>query len=188
MEIAINSRINPAVETGRALSCNSMSPSTDDVATKESRRGTPRLYNATKHFPVSILLLFKYNFEYQTAITVCEKKSLRGDELTQAAIAHGLLPDGQKLPSGVAENVELPEFPNEIIKGVYEALRYNRKLKYAQLQDNLGIAESTVQRAIGWLKDNGYINNDRPKVRGVWQLNDEKPSRLTENIVASAQK
>ena len=41
---------------------------------------------------------------------------------------------------------------------------------YPKLEENLGVAESTIQRAIGWLKENGYINSERSKVKGVWQI------------------
>ena len=57
-----------------------------------------------------------------------------------------------------------------IIKQVYESICLNPKVKYSQLEDNLGVGESTVQRAIGWLKENGYINSEHPKIKGVWQI------------------
>lgn len=46
----------------------------------------------------------------------------------------------------------------------------NKKIKYAQLQDNLGILEATVVRCINWLKDNGYISKEHAKIKGEWQL------------------
>ena len=55
-------------------------------------------------------------------------------------------------------------------QNVYQAIKMNRKAKYSQLEDNLGVSESTIQRAISWLKENGYINPERSKVKGEWQL------------------
>ena len=46
----------------------------------------------------------------------------------------------------------------------------NPKIKYSQLEENLGIGESSIHRAIGWLKENGYINSERSKNKGVWQI------------------
>lgn len=62
------------------------------------------------------------------------------------------------------------EFPNLLVKNVYQVLKLNRKVKYSQLEDNLGVSESTIQRAITWLKENGYINPERSKINGEWQL------------------
>ena len=84
--------------------------------------------------------------------------------------------DNQK-PSNVMENesktvteTEKPSFPNLMVQNVYQAIKMNRKAKYSQLEDNLGVSESTILRAIGWLKENGYINPVRSKVKGEWQL------------------
>lgn len=84
--------------------------------------------------------------------------------------------DNQK-PSNVTENesktvteTERPSFPNLMVQNVYEAIKMNRKAKYSQLEDNLGVSESTILRAISWLKENGYINPERSKVKGEWQL------------------
>ena len=63
-----------------------------------------------------------------------------------------------------------PSFQTTLIKNVYEAICMNTKIKYSQLEENLGVAESTIRRAIGWLKENGYINAERSKVKGVWQI------------------
>ena len=80
-------------------------------------------------------------------------------------------------PSNVTENesktateTEKPSFPNLMVQNVYQAIKMNRKAKYSQLEDNLGVSESTILRAISWLKDNGYINSQRSKVKGEWQL------------------
>ena len=62
-------------------------------------------------------------------------------------------------PSNVTENeskagteTEKPSFPNLMVQNVYQAIKMNRKSKYSQLEDNLGVSESTILRAIGWLK------------------------------------
>ena len=84
--------------------------------------------------------------------------------------------DSQK-PSSMTENEsktviseKKPSFQTTLIKNVYEAICLNPKIKYSQLEENLGVAESTIQRAIGWLKENGYINSERFKIKGVWQI------------------
>ena len=51
-----------------------------------------------------------------------------------------------------------PDFPTLLIKNVYELLKMNRKIKYSQMEDNLGVTERTIARAIDWPKENGYIN------------------------------
>ena len=62
------------------------------------------------------------------------------------------------------------DFPNLLVKNVYQVIKINRKVKYSQLEDNLGVSESTILRAITWLKENGYINPERSKIKGEWQL------------------
>jgi len=69
-------------------------------------------------------------------------------------------------PSFLTEN----EFLSMIVKNVYEALKINRKAKYSWLQDNLGVSESTILRAINDLKELGYINPEHSKIKGEWQL------------------
>lgn len=63
-----------------------------------------------------------------------------------------------------------PSFPTMLYKNVYEAICLNPKIKYAQLADNLGVGETSIYRAVNWLKENGYINAERSKVKGVWQI------------------
>ena len=65
---------------------------------------------------------------------------------------------------------KLDDFPSPMVKNVYEALKMNRKAKYSWLQDNLGISESTLVRAINDLKRLGYIDSEHSKVNGEWQL------------------
>ena len=65
--------------------------------------------------------------------------------------------------------------PFSIIMVVYFSitiytLKLNRKAKYSWLQDNLGVSESTILRAINDLKELGYINPEHSKIKGEWQL------------------
>lgn len=66
--------------------------------------------------------------------------------------------------------MKVPEFPAPIVEAVYKALQLNRKAKYSWLQDNLGVSEATIKRAISDLKELGYINKEHSKVKGEWQL------------------
>ena len=71
---------------------------------------------------------------------------------------------------GKRSKFKIPEFPSKIVEDVYKALKLNRKAKYSWLQDNLGVSESTILRAINDLKKLGYINPEHSKVNGEWQL------------------
>ena len=120
-----------------------------------------------------------------------EKISPRGERLKAEAIRNGWMKENAQKPSEMTENevtnnqkpsnvtenesktateTEKPSFPNLMVQNVYQAIKMNRKAKYSQLEDNLGVSESTILRAISWLKDNGYINSQRSKVKGEWQL------------------
>lgn len=135
-----------------------------------------------------------YDFSYQTAVMVTEMKSLRGERAMEEAVTNGFLMEkGQgedqkqpnlfvsdEKPSNLTENdegkVQKPSFltenelPSMIVKNVYEAIKMNRKAKYSWLQDNLGVSESTILRAINDLKELGYINPEHSKIKGEWQL------------------
>lgn len=135
-----------------------------------------------------------YDFGYQTAVLVRENKSPLGERMVAAAITNGfLMENGGKLldltnsesndtqkPSNLTENdkekTQKPSnlteniFPTMIVKNVYEAIKLNRKAKYSWLQDNLGVSESTIQRAIDDLKKLGYISSEHSKIKGEWQL------------------
>lgn len=67
-------------------------------------------------------------------------------------------------------NTQKCAFPTITIKNVYDLICQNRTVKYVQIEENLGIDDNTVQRSIAWLKENGYINKEHSKVKGVWQL------------------
>ena len=60
--------------------------------------------------------------------------------------------------------------PETYREKTYELLKQNPKIKYSQMEDNLGVDESSIWRSISWLKENGYINPEHSKVKGVWQL------------------
>ena len=44
--------------------------------------------------------------------------------------------------------MNVPKFPAPIVEEVYKAIKLNRKAKYSWLQDNLGVSEATIKRAI----------------------------------------
>lgn len=120
----------------------------------------------------------EFDLDLITAFLVKESISPRGMEAKQNAIAQGyLVEENQQKPSQVEENEsktsindKKPPISIASYKNVYEAIKLNRKIKYSELEDNLGIGETTIFRAIAWLKENGYINPDRSKIKGEWQL------------------
>lgn len=124
-----------------------------------------------------------------TAFLVKENLSLKGIEAKKNAIEQGYMVeenggkpsqiniDGLQKQPKIAENDEKTAtnggnapFPIMSFKNVYDAIKLNRKIKYSQLEDNLGLGETTIRRAIAWLKENGYINPVKSKVKGEWQL------------------
>jgi len=123
-----------------------------------------------------------YDFSYQTAVMVTEMKSIRGEQALKEAVTQGFVTEdgekngqknGQKNGHGNGQKpsgLKVPEFPAPIVEAVYKALQLNRKAKYSWLQDNLGVSEATIKRAISDLKELGYINKEHSKVKGEWQL------------------
>ena len=65
---------------------------------------------------------------------------------------------------------KVSKFPTPIVEEVYKAIKLNRKAKYSWLQDNLGVSETTIKRAISDLKELGFINKEHSKIKGEWQL------------------
>ena len=142
----------------------------------------------------------EYDFSYQTAVMVKEMKSPRGERALQEAIAEGFVTEnGEKRseltisddknghenghwddqkpskkpsrkPSKRPSRMKVSKFPAPIVEEVYKAIKLNRKAKYSWLQDNLGVSESTILRAINDLKELGYINKEHSKIKGEWQL------------------
>ena len=88
--------------------------------------------------------------------------------------------EGGEKPSNMTENDEgksqkrseltISDFPTMLTWNVYNAIKQNRKAKYSWLQDNLGVSESSIIRAINDLKELGYINKEHSKIKGEWQL------------------
>ena len=124
----------------------------------------------------------EFDLSLITAFLVTERISSVGKELEQKAIEQGFLvvkePDIEyQKPSKMEENeysshrdeLKIP-YPTILYKNVYEMICLNPKIKYAQLADNLGVGETSIYRAINWLKENGYINAERSKIKGVWQI------------------
>ena len=125
-----------------------------------------------------------YDFAYQAAVLVTERKSPRGERMVKEAIANGfLLENGQK-PSQKRSDMTISEengsqkgsrltisdFPTMLTWNVYGAIKINRKANYSWLADNLGVSEATIKRAISDLKELGYINKEHSKIKGEWQL------------------
>ncbi len=125
-----------------------------------------------------------YDFSYQNAVMVIEKKSPRADRLIKEAVANGLLIEDSEKRSNLTivdnnnghENGQRPsdltisDFPSILVWNLYQAIKQNRKAKYSWLQDNLGVSEASIKRAIGCLKELGYINKEHSKIKGEWQL------------------
>ena len=63
-------------------------------------------------------------------------------------------------------------FPSLLHKNVYDALIKDPRAKYEQLEGTLGVSESSIQRSIKWMKQNGYIDSSHSKIKGVWQIID----------------
>ena len=136
----------------------------------------------------------EYDFSYQTAVMVKEMKSPRGERALHEAIAQGFVTASGEKPSTMTENKEgksqkpsnvtenndgdsqkrseltISDFPTMLTWNVYHAIKQNRKAKYSWLQDNLGVSESSIIRAINDLKELGYINKEHSKIKGEWQL------------------
>lgn len=134
----------------------------------------------------------EFDLDLVTAFLVKEHISPKGMEARQYAIEQGfLMAENEGKQPVIAENMkenggkssEMAEnetksasnggkvpIPIQSFKNVYEAIKFNRKIKYSQLEDNLGIGETTIRRAIAWLKENGYINTEHSKIKGEWQL------------------
>lgn len=117
-----------------------------------------------------------------------EYKSPRGERVLMEAITQGFVTEKgenktdlftpldeighevDKKPSEKPSEMKVSKFPAPIVEEVYNAIKLNRKAKYSWLQDNLGVSESTILRAIKDLKELGYINKEHSKIKGEWQL------------------
>lgn len=134
----------------------------------------------------------RYDFSYQTAVMVTEYKSPRGERVLMEAITQGFVTEKGENRTGLTmikdekahevgkkpskksskkpSKMKVSKFPAPIVEEVYNAIKLNRKAKYSWLQDNLGVSESTILRAIKDLKELGYINKEHSKIKGEWQL------------------
>lgn len=133
----------------------------------------------------------EFDLDLVTAFLVKEKISPRGMEAKRYAIEQGYLVEGNEKKTDIeAEKLtsktdieagkltsetdiagqDRPAFPTQVIKNVYNLIKMNPKVKYSQMEDNLGVTERTIARAVDWLKENGYINPEHSKVKGEWQL------------------
>lgn len=121
-----------------------------------------------------------YDFSYQTAVMVTENKSPRAERMMKDAIANGLLMENGEKRSDLtiskdkngheSSHLTISDFPTMLTWNVYQAIKQNRKAKYSWIQDNLGVSEATIKRAINDLKELGYINKEHSKIKGEWQL------------------
>lgn len=126
-----------------------------------------------------------YDFSYGTAVFVVEFKSAKPDRLIKEAIAQGLISAETDIKTDIdpsktdidpsktdiaPSKTDIRQFPSLLVKNVYELIRLNPKIKYAEMEDNLGVTERTIARAIDTLKELGYIPKENAKIKGVWQL------------------
>lgn len=124
----------------------------------------------------------EYDFSYQTAICVTERKSAKAYGTSEEKTDIDEKKTDTKTDmeeekrSEMTQSEEkrslssLNQFPTMTIKNVLDAIRQNRKAQYSWLADNLGVSEATIKRSIQWLKDNGYIPKEHSKIKGEWQL------------------
>ena len=54
----------------------------------------------------------------------------------------------------------------------YNAISSNPRIKYEELENILNLGETTIRRAVKWMKQNGYIDSAHSKIKGVWQIID----------------
>ena len=95
-----------------------------------------------------------------------EKPSQKPSNLTENGHKNGHK-NGHEQPK-----LMIPEFSSQIVEDIYKALKLNRKAKYSWLQDNLGVSEATIKRAIADLKELGY-QNLKPEKSHYLSLNAE---------------
>ena len=63
--------------------------------------------------------------------------------------------EDDQIPSKKTSKMKVSKFPAPIVEEVYKAIKLNRKAKYSWLQDNLGVSEATIKRAISDLTQIG---------------------------------
>ena len=114
----------------------------------------------------------EYDFSYGTAIRVIEHITDK-----ERRLLHEKNQNEEKSPQkspSMGENEEKsPQkspFATQTIENIYGLIKQNRRIKYVDIQHNLGIDDNTVMRSIQWLKQNGYLPKVHAKVKGEWQL------------------
>ena len=113
----------------------------------------------------------QYDFSYGTAVLVIEHKSAIPDRLIVSAIEQGLIESESDIKTDIEPSkTDIRRFPSLLVKNVYDLIRLNPKIKYSEMEDNLGVTERTIARAIDTLKELGYIPKEHSKVKGVWQI------------------
>jgi len=55
-------------------------------------------------------------------------------------------------------------------RNVYNAIRYNHKIRYTELMDNLGLSRMTIYRIITDLKEYGFIKRIGGDRHGTWVI------------------
>jgi len=115
----------------------------------------------------------EYDFSYGTAIRVIEHKTGKEARLLEEMVGEneGKSPSmGENMGENEGKRSEKCPFATQTIENVYHLIKSNRRIKYAQMEENLGIDDNTVQRSIAWLKQHGYLPKVHAKVKGEWQL------------------
>lgn len=69
-----------------------------------------------------------------------------------------------------AKNGGKLHFPSITFQLIYDAIVANPEIKYEQLEVSLNVGETTIRRAVKWMKENGYIDAEHSKVNGIWQI------------------
>ena len=100
---------------------------------------------------------------------VLAKKEVNTVKIFMNVTTGEMLIEDDEILKGVFQNsrLVLVHAENEMVD---KAIKLNRKAKYSWLQDNLGVSEATIKRAISDLKELGYINKEHSKIKGEWQL------------------
>jgi predicted HTH transcriptional regulator len=128
------------------------------------------------------------NIQPQPSMTVEKVSMEEGDIMTEHEFKSNLCTTLDELDTFVEKNgqknghknghggeqkpskMKVSKFPAPIVEEVYKAIKLNLKAKYSWLQDNLGVSEATIKRAISDLKELGFINKEHSKIKGEWQL------------------
>ena len=74
--------------------------------------------------------------------------------------------------SKTAKNGGKVPFPSASFQLIYYAISSNPRIKYEELESTLNLGETTIRRAVKWMKENGYIDSAHSKIKGVWQILD----------------